>query len=488
MDRRRGTAGDRPDDSDAEDRVNRCATAYLRDAVEPSVSAVGWTIGSGPAVSAGRGVVATKDYAEGDVILVDAPLIVSPRTLTGVAESPVCPVCYVAPGLAATGSCAGGCGLPVCSDRCSNDPAHADECRYVRRLRPKTDGSRWSAAVYNAVTAIRGLAVNGGAHKSFLDLLQKKFTDKPTVEVEELKKNISMKLEEEDEQIMTITCKIMDANCFETIITRNNKLISLKGLYPVASFMNHCCVPNTMHNFNEKLQMIVKASLPIYKGQEITTTYTHLLWSTSLRQNHLLTSKQFICTCYRCCDAEEFGTELAALNCTVKNCSGRVLPVNPLNKFSVWQCKECHKLVTSVEITSLLKKLCPLMNSIQQCPKRFETILKTFNIYRNSTFVVDLRLKFIWKSKNNNLSLEELLYKEKSCVEVLNIVQKLGLGQCRLLGLISLELLKVIEEKIDRFRWKTKTLNIFKEQISNLYKISVSVLDGDANTSITKKP
>jgi hypothetical protein len=113
-----------------------------------------------------------------------------------------------------------------------------------------------------------------------------------------------MKLEEEDEQIMTITCKIMDANCFETIITRNNKLISLKGLYPVASFMNHCCVPNTMHNFNEKLQMIVKASLPIYKGQEITTTYTHLLWSTSLRQNHLLTSKQFICTCYRCCDAE----------------------------------------------------------------------------------------------------------------------------------------------------------------------------------------
>lgn len=113
-----------------------------------------------------------------------------------------------------------------------------------------------------------------------------------------------MQLEEEDEQIMTITSQIMDANCFETIINRDNKVISLKGLYPVASFMNHCCVPNTMHNFNEKLQMIVKASLPIYKGQEITTTYTHSIWSTSLRQNHLLTSKQFICTCNRCCDAE----------------------------------------------------------------------------------------------------------------------------------------------------------------------------------------
>lgn len=119
-----------------------------------------------------------------------------------------------------------------------------------------------------------------------------------------MKRNISTKLDKEDEQIMINICKIMDANCFETITTRNNNLISLKGLYPVASFMNHCCVPNTMHNFNEKCHMIVKASLPIRKGQEITTTYTNSIWPTTLRQNHLLTSKQFICTCNRCCDPE----------------------------------------------------------------------------------------------------------------------------------------------------------------------------------------
>lgn len=111
-----------------------------------------------------------------------------------------------------------------------------------------------------------------------------------------------MKLEEDDEQIMKTICNIMDANCFETITNRNNNLISLKGLYPVAAFMNHCCVPNTMHNFNEHFQMIVKAALPIYKGQEITTTYTHLTWPTLLRQNHLVTSKQFVCACKRCRD------------------------------------------------------------------------------------------------------------------------------------------------------------------------------------------
>lgn len=113
-----------------------------------------------------------------------------------------------------------------------------------------------------------------------------------------------MKLDEEDEQIMITTCKIMDANCFETITNRGGGSISLRGLYPVAAFMNHSCVPNTMHNFDETLQMIVKATLPINKGQEITTSYTHLIWPTSLRQHHLLTSKEFVCTCNRCCDAE----------------------------------------------------------------------------------------------------------------------------------------------------------------------------------------
>lgn len=113
-----------------------------------------------------------------------------------------------------------------------------------------------------------------------------------------------MKLDKDDEQIMITTCNIMDANCFETITYRHDKLISLRGLYPIASFMNHSCIPNTMHNFNEQLLMTVKASLPIYKGQEITTTYTNLIWPTSLRQNHLFISKQFICTCIRCRDAE----------------------------------------------------------------------------------------------------------------------------------------------------------------------------------------
>ncbi|XP_027843219.2 SET domain-containing protein SmydA-8-like [Aphis gossypii] len=467
------------------DDINDCVKKYLSQSGVKDYG--GWTICAGSATVAGRGVVATRDYNAGDVIFVDVPLIVSPRAIgpdgTG---SPVCPVCYAA--VTTPIGCPGGCRWPVCGRQCADRPEHRDECRYVRQLRPKvtnkSDGQTWSVGIYNAITAVRGLSIRRGEYKYFLDVLQKKLTERPTFEVEELKRNISMQLDENDEQIMITTCKIMDANCFETIVNRYNKSISLKGLYPVASFMNHSCVPNTMHNFDVKLQMIVKASLPIYKGQEITTNYTNSIWPTSLRQHHLLTSKQFICTCSRCCDSEEFGTELAALNCIVKNCDGRILPINPLNKMSIWQCKICTKLVTSAEMICFYKDIETITKSISVfCPKSFEAILKSFNIHKNSPYVVDLRLKFIWKSKNNSLNLEQLLYKEKLCVEILDLVQKLRLGQCRLLGLISQEHQKVISEKAYRFRrkWNTKTLNVFEEQIRKLKEIYSSILDEDVN-------
>ncbi|CAI6359665.1 unnamed protein product [Macrosiphum euphorbiae] len=466
--------------------INDCVKNYLSHCGGGIKGYGGWTISTGSETVAGRGVVATRDYSVGDVIFVDVPLIVSPRALgtDGTGSWPVCAVCYSE--MTTPTGCPGGCRLPVCGRQCADRPEHRDECRYVRQLRPKTksDGQTWSVGIYNAITAVRGLSIKDGKYRFFLDVLQKKSTDKLTFEVEELKRNISMELDKEDEQIMVTTCKIMDANCFETIVNRSNKLISLKGLYPVAAFMNHCCVPNTMHNFNEKLQMIAKASLPIYKGQEITTSYTYSIWPTSLRQNHLLTSKQFICTCIRCCDTEEFGTKLAALNCIVKNCEGRILPINPLDKKSIWQCKMCTKLVSSTEMLCFYKDVETLMKSISVfCPKSFEAILKSFNIHKDSPFVIDLRLKFIWKSKNNSLNLEQLLYKEKLCMEMLDLVRKLRLGQCRLLGLISLELLKVIREKAYRFRrnWNTKTLNVFEGQISKLKEIYTSVLDEDAN-------
>lgn len=159
----------------------------------------GWTIaaaGGASAVVAGRGMVATRDYGEGDVIFVDTPLIVSPRVIVrdrddGNHPAAVCPVCYAVvasvdpAGPSSARCCPGGCRLPVCGQTCADRPEHSDECLYVRRLCPTARAGRtWSAGVYNAIAPVRGLvSANNGPYKRFLDVLQKKSTTKPVFEV-----------------------------------------------------------------------------------------------------------------------------------------------------------------------------------------------------------------------------------------------------------------------------------------------------------------
>lgn len=166
------------------DAINDRVKNYLSHVGDELKYYDGWTISTGSATVAGRGVVATRDYNVGDVIFVDVPLIVSPRALgTDGTGSPVCPVCYSVVTMQI--GCPGGCQWPVCGRQCADHPEHRDECRYVRQLCPKTksDGHVWSVGMYNAITAVRGLSIRDGNYKYFLDVLQKKLTDKLTFEV-----------------------------------------------------------------------------------------------------------------------------------------------------------------------------------------------------------------------------------------------------------------------------------------------------------------
>ena len=73
----------------------------------------------------------------------------------------------------------------------------------------------------------------------------------------------------------------------------------------------------------------VRAATKISKGCEITTTYTLTLNGTMFRQKHLLDSKYFLCTCRRCSDPTELGTNFSTLLCQ-KCKKGHVNVVDPL--------------------------------------------------------------------------------------------------------------------------------------------------------------
>lgn len=117
-----------------------------------------------------------------------------------------------------------------------------------------------------------------------------------------LKKSVKGTVKDEDEQFMRLVCRALDTNSFETAVVQDDSTTSLRALFPMGALTNHQCVPNTRHHVNEKGQLLVYAAKPIAQGDEITMSYTDLMWDTTLRRQFLMATKHFLCHCPRCCD------------------------------------------------------------------------------------------------------------------------------------------------------------------------------------------
>lgn len=117
-----------------------------------------------------------------------------------------------------------------------------------------------------------------------------------------LKRNVNNLPSEEQMKLMRRICGVFNTNSFEVVVARNEDSTSLRGLYPMGSLQNHCCVPNTRHHFDDQQRLQVSAALPITAGEELTMSYTDLLWDTSSRRQFLRATKHFSCECSRCSD------------------------------------------------------------------------------------------------------------------------------------------------------------------------------------------
>lgn len=118
-----------------------------------------------------------------------------------------------------------------------------------------------------------------------------------------LKKNVTHLPSEEQLALMRRTCGVFNTNSFEVVVVRDDdRAVSLRGLYPMGALQNHCCVPNTRHHFDNRQLLHVSATLPIATGEELTMSYTDLLWDTRSRRRFLRATKHFSCDCNRCSD------------------------------------------------------------------------------------------------------------------------------------------------------------------------------------------
>ncbi|EAT40226.1 AAEL008032-PA [Aedes aegypti] len=402
----------------------------------------------------GRGMVATRDIAENELIFMDRPILVGPRVNNyDVIFCASC--CRLQKKLTL---CSGGCRLPVCSEcdiSAAPETSHTAECRRINSWEPK-DQNRYCKTILYALTSIRGFLLDDLSRSIVLNMQAHPPRKDMTTEVDRiLKDQVFNKLPEDgsDVQYLRKVIDVLNTNAFETFRMvkdedNNDHEIVLRGLYILGALMNHCCRPNIRYVFDEKLVMHCYASKPIRKGEQIFNNYSKSLWGTQHRIIHLCFSKHFLCGCDRCLDPTEMGTYLGALKCVRDSCpQGRMVSMNPQKISSAWQCDTCGLKMNNLKITRI-QEIAGRMILSNAVKKDAAYIVEYMNEHVSkfllpcNQFMVELKLQAILKIQDD-ATLELQMEKERYCVEILGILEKLEYGECYIKGVLCYELFKV---------------------------------------------
>ena len=103
----------------------------------------------------------------------------------------------------------------------------------------------------------------------------------------------------------------------------------------------------------DAVQITVRAGRDIAEGEHISTMYSHALWGTIARRDHLHITKNFWCTCPRCVDTTEFGSNFS----TILDSGHPMLPADPLDSESDWVCEKTGMRKTADEVKLMLSKI-----------------------------------------------------------------------------------------------------------------------------------
>ncbi|CAG7817876.1 unnamed protein product [Allacma fusca] len=402
----------------------------------------------------GRYLVAARDITAGTIILNDAPLAYGPKQNT----RPICLGCYKI--LDGTYTCSK-CHLPMCSLSCEEEPAHAEnECQVFQRCKsiPKVSNFVDHHPIYESIVTVRCLMLRDRSLKLWQALNQMEPHNeirKGMIElwhrnqvntVEFLRSRCNM--ESFDEDCIHSVLGFCDVNSFEI----RSHGVEICGIYPNVCLMAHDCISNTHHSVTEDYRMVVRASVPIKKGEMITTVYTHTLDGTLERRQYIKESKFFDCVCKRCADPTELGTHLSSIKCQKGRCTGYLTPVNPLDKDVNWTCDNCENKLPVQKVQKLVGEIKEEMDAIKEGESlipSLENLLEKHSeitVHKNHYLMISIvhsLSELYGRTKGwliDDLSTNLLRRKEQHCRDLLQVLDIIEPGMTRIRGLTMYEL------------------------------------------------
>lgn len=265
--------------------------------------------------------------------------------------------------------------------------------------------------------------------------------------IDKLETKIKSKyLKEVSKELIHRICGIIDTNALEIRLLSGAEL---NALYYNTCLIEHSCVPNTKHTFkvntdDKKLlyKITVKVVIPISRTGHISTMYSHALWGTQARRQHLKDTKYFLCKCQRCSDPTELGTYLSAMKCIGddnNSCDGIHLPEDPLDEETDWACNKCPVKVNNSQVNMLISQMQDEVDNVQMMGGsvtmlenllcRLSTFLHTnhYHLYSIKHSLVQL-----YGRQPSYMSEETLDKKINMCRDLMQITKTLDPGNARL--------------------------------------------------------
>lgn len=300
----------------------------------------------------------------------------------------------------------------------------------------------------------------------------------------EQKSGISF-LPDTNAQTIHRVCGIIEVNALNINLEHGQEI---SALYPTACLLEHSCVPNCMFTFDFRKQFRISmiAGRDIKKGEHLSIMYTHMLWGTQMRHDHLMTNKYFVCKCERCKDPTELGTYLSALKCIgdeMVTCTGRMLPIDPHDPETEWTCSECPMRLENDKISFLLsnieEEVDGLLLNKDTTVAEVETLMEKLRQFLHPNhyhlFALKHSLVQLYGSKpgfeTSKLPESQLLRKIDMCQELLDLVDVIDPHAIRLslyIGIILYEMHSAVVE-LERRRMATAKANGEKYNYDALY-------------------
>ncbi|XP_036232017.2 SET domain-containing protein SmydA-8 isoform X2 [Bactrocera oleae] len=411
---------------------------HLSDLLEQNPN---WQVVDSPI--SGRGVFARRDIKRGELIFRERTLLNGPTASKDTVLN-TCAICFRLLD-EDKALCSAGCTLPICV-ACQQSGAHDMECKLFRYWVPK-DTTRINPFALRILSVMRCYFLCPEKRRLLLAMQANpdKYYMREVQRAAECFENFP-----KDKQTLGFfyrTVSVYNTNAFEGRSNVDGHETSVRALFALAGLMNHNCTPNVSHHFENAQTIVVTAARDIAQGEELTATYTKILWSTFARQLFLRGTKHFICSCKRCLDPTENGTYLSALFCREQGCKGIVIPEQTKTLQTDWRCLTCDTIAPHAKMsryqdfalntinnrinTSTVHELINFINDM--CPRFCPP---------SNYVLVEAKLNVIWRMQRfkGDFTEEEVRHRDRYREEILEILEKLGAGDCTLKKLITNEI------------------------------------------------